>query len=272
MSARLLTGLACVVLIGSGLSAQNRPLVSPAATPLAQASPDMRSEDLVQACTPEVRAYYARLVVRQFRLTALQTQEPPQLAALTARTTGSVEGDARQFVAWQLTTMRSGGAELTREVDGSAARIANGTSPLAEQDQFIVCVGRRRLAQLASGLVPPPGAGPVSTDSSDGIWNITMACPSGSALREPGALVIGGTYSRFWHDARGRSGSTALHMSIAASGELQLSGRVLFTPGQAMPTFVEAKATREGAAYVGTGTFGVDTGCTLNVTPVDGPR
>ena len=184
----------------------------------------------------------------------------------------SVEGDARQFVAWQLTTMRSGGAELAREVDAAATQLANATSKLVEQDQFVVCIGRRRLAQLAAGVVPPPSAGPVSTDLSDGVWDIQMTCPSGSALREPGALTIGGLYSRFWRDERGRSGSTALVMGISASGVLELSGRVLFTPGQAVAAFVDAKATREGASYVGKGSFGEDTACTLTVTPATSAR
>lgn len=215
------------------------------------------AKDLVYACADELRDYVTLLR----ELTILLPDARLQAA-------NAVEMTLSKRDQW-LKRQGQKDAELaTREAAVRQLRQTGGDTRL---EVAFLCLESRMHAQLRgavlrTGLAPTPGkaasptskpTGPTaSRDPVDGNWKITLACPSLPTVDYAGRAT-GGKISTV-------SGSTAvlLTLSLDASGRLQVVGAI----GRPALEPIRISASRNGAAYVGVGSWGKNRDCSFTAT------
>ncbi len=262
----LLTSASVGAVAGSA-SAQTRPATSAgrvaspqaaARVPLAQASLDLVTADLIDACAESTRRGYQWLL-----------SQNSAAYVLSPRTGNPAEDTSRlvYFYATDTATMgREDAATFAAYLTQSVALMPTSRDGV----EMSVCFAQRRIEQWDRGSVSPrstSGAGeaiarmaPVSVGARpvDGNWNVRLDCRAGPRLDVTGPFIDGAMWQS---PSAGSALDVSLRLRFSPAGDVFLTGLA----GETVLEYVQAHADSD-AGNVGTGRWGGADGCTFTAT------
>ena len=264
--------------VSPGLPPPTDPKPKWTSVPLARATPDSLSADLIAGCGADLVQAYRTWVRADMSLPRVMKEgaaagASPELGARFSKTTGTSDGDIRQMILWYSGVIRSADREgASALVDEWGAKTSAEEGPRRFLNSAVVCLANRRIAQITRGALlldaaslPPvrSGSGPASIL---GRRDISMTCPGGAKLVESGAQIENDTYRRAFTWGNGGEGFTALVFSRDDEAVTHVDGVVNFK-GIPAAWPVHVVAGMYNGAYRGLGTFGPERSCRFVMSP-----
>jgi len=264
--------------VSPGLPPPADPKPSWTVVPLAKATPDMLSADLVAGCRSDLVNLYRAFAKVNATLPWMRDQgakagAAEQDLARFSKTTGTSDGDARQLILWIAGIIRTLDKESAASM-GLAWKAS--VSPDAGPERFSslvsACLANRRVAQLDRGalVVNTAAQSPARTGSRPaqilGRWSISLTCANGTNLNEPGAVIENDASRHPFTWGNGGEGFTALVFSRDDEVVLHVDGVVDFK-GLPAAWPVHVVAGMYNGAYRGLGAFGPGRACPFVMSP-----
>lgn len=119
-------------------------------------------------------------------------------------------------------------------------------------------------------LAPVEEAEPVAPETVDvdGLWNISVLCANGAAMREPNVSFSEGQYARTFSGAA--EGETQLFIESTDANSIHVTGQVAFTGGAVYPLNASATSDENGVEFSGVADYGANAGCPFTASRLEG--